>query len=288
MSRRDDLLRERIRRIETIPDRLINSVNALQSELFTELVEILSQLSGRGELSAETLELVDQLMEQYYQRLRNGKYGGYVNWFAQEIDAQKNIADEIFGLDFTQIASERSVAIMATAKKQSVQALIGGDFKTNFINVIRDQALREISGGSTFEQMISSLSSLFTNTERKDGRILSWVKQQASDRFAIADRAYNQVRAGDLGLQFFRYAGGLIKDSREFCVERAEKIYHIEEAKGWAALQWQGKMVPQTTEETILQLLGGFRCNHVAAYISDVLVPPDVMQRAKANGWYVD
>jgi hypothetical protein len=87
------------------------------------------------------------------------------------------------------------------------------------------------------------------------------------------------------GLQFVVYSGGLIKDSREFCVERAGNYYHKREVELWAKEEWQGKR-PDTTESTIFIYAGGFRCQHMIIYVSEFSVPNDVIERAKLAGYY--
>jgi hypothetical protein len=92
--------------------------------------------------------------------------------------------------------------------------------------------------------------------------------------------------AADLGIEFFKYRGGLIKDSRPFCVERNDIIYHIEEIKSWGDIkQWQGRR-HGTDESTIITFLGGYNCRHTLIGVSEMDVPKETLQDAIDKGWY--
>ena len=54
-----------------------------------------------------------------------------------------------------------------------------------------------------------------------------------------------------LGIKKYLYAGGLINDSRPFCVARDGKVFTREEVRSWGRLgDWRGKIVG-TNESTI-------------------------------------
>ena len=85
---------------------------------------------------------------------------------------------------------------------------------------------------------------------------------------------------------FGQYAGGLIKDSRQFCVERDGKFYHLKEVQSWGNIQqWQGRY-RRTNEQNIVEWLGGYNCKHVFAFRSLASVPMDVILRNMENGNY--
>ncbi|MCA1763880.1 MAG: hypothetical protein LC664_12935, partial [Flavobacteriales bacterium] len=77
-----------------------------------------------------------------------------------------------------------------------------------------------------------------------------------------------------------------IQDSREFCIKRVDKFYHVEEAKDWVKLDWAGKF-RNTNESNILQVLGGYRCQHVPVFRSLRSVPRIDIERNIANGNFV-
>jgi hypothetical protein len=137
---------------------------------------------------------------------------------------------------------------------------------------------------------------LIEGNEEVDGRLMSHVKRVAYDSFAVSDRSYTNTIATDLGLEFYRWSGGKIEDTRCFCLERAGKYFHREEIKAWGRGEnigkcksnglWEGAN-SNTDEATIFFYAGGYNCKHSIAPVSKKSVPADVMQRARAEG-YID
>ena len=118
------------------------------------------------------------------------------------------------------------------------------------------------------------------------GKLLQYSKQIAYDSIATADRAYTSAVAEDLGNDWFYYAGGLLKTSREFCIERHNQYYHFKEVESWAGLNWDGKM-ENTTPQNIWENLGGYNCNHAIIPVSIDQVPKSVLKRNINSGNYV-
>lgn len=67
--------------------------------------------------------------------------------------------------------------------------------------------------------------------------------------------------AEDLGLTNFKYIGGVIKTTRDFCDERNGNIYTKEEVESWADEEWDGK-IDDTDSENIFDYCGGWNCRH--------------------------
>jgi hypothetical protein len=64
-------------------------------------------------------------------------------------------------------------------------------------------------------------------------------------------------------------------------------VYHTEEIRQWATLDWDGKN-RATTADTIFSLRGGYNCNHLLVPIATALVPEDVLTRARRKGYITD
>ncbi len=78
---------------------------------------------------------------------------------------------------------------------------------------------------------------------------------------SVSSRKRLMEFAEGTGLRNFRYIGGLIKTSREFCEERNGNTYTEEEVKSWADKEWDGK-IEGTDEENIFEFCGGWNCRH--------------------------
>jgi len=124
----------------------------------------------------------------------------------------------------------------------------------------------------------------------KDGRLLGWIKQTASDNFAFADREYSNIIAEDLGVEWFRYAGGIIPTTRCFCEARNGNIYHKSEIAEWGTKPslWVknpdfdckgGGMISGTNAQNIFTYLGGYTCRHSLLALPESAVPSEVKAR---------
>lgn len=96
------------------------------------------------------------------------------------------------------------------------------------------------------------------------------LQQAAIDSYSMFDRGVANDYAKNLGLRAFIYQGGLIDSSRDFCEERNNKVFTIEEAEEWKGLNWDGKW-PDGDSYVPLRHMGGARCRHQPDYITDRL-----------------
>jgi len=71
-------------------------------------------------------------------------------------------------------------------------------------------------------------------------------------------RTLHTKKANDAGIDKFLYFGSLVKDSRDFCIARAGKIFTRTEIESWNNLRWTGKI----EGSNVFVTLGGFRCRH--------------------------
>lgn len=90
----------------------------------------------------------------------------------------------------------------------------------------------------------------------------------------------NEVRK-DIGLKYAIYQGGLIESSRPFCEKRNGQVFHEDEIKSWANLNFEGK--PEIGYNPMVDL-GGYNCRHRLDWISDELafrMRPELKEKYK-------
>ncbi len=119
----------------------------------------------------------------------------------------------------------------------------------------------------------------------REGKLKRYSRQIVTDTLFNFSRGLQEAVSMKSGLQFIEWLGPLGKDSRPFCVERAGNYYHKREVELWANEDWAGKR-PDTTESTIFIYAGGYRCVHTPIYVSEFVVPSEVIERAKELGYY--
>jgi hypothetical protein len=94
-----------------------------------------------------------------------------------------------------------------------------------------------------------------------------YIGTQAITSYGQAERQYVVGVGQKEGMDKWLYSGGLVKDSRPFCVARAGKIYTTAEVLAWPRQEkykWAG-MIPGTNESNIFAYAGGYRCRHILA-----------------------
>ena len=145
------------------------------------------------------------------------------------------------------------------------------------LKIMSDSAFREMSGladqyvekinGAIFrgttagtpiniiEQEVKQL--LVGGTDAAGRPMSSHAKTLTGTAYMEADRTMTLEMADRFDSQKFRYSGSLIKDSRDFCIHRAGKIFTREEIESWTGLTWSGKK-----DGNIFITLGGYGCRH--------------------------
>lgn len=91
-------------------------------------------------------------------------------------------------------------------------------------------------------------------------------------------RNLTTVVTESLGLEWFVYLGGLVRDSRDFCRERNGKYWHQSEVNAWASEDWPEK-ITGTNQSNIAENLGGYNCRHILQPVPVDLVPDKDLAR---------
>lgn len=278
---------EKLDRLDRIPAAFNLSVEATLPELFDLLLESLT-IEQSGQYVARTPENIARInttIERFRELFYDSNYVEAVNKFSREFDAQKRLNDDLLrGLNYGATATTTAIAasefVYTSTRRRAIELLLDdAPITSNFFNAIRETLLNSVNAQSDYVTMVRSLSNVVLGDERRQGRLLNWTKQVAHDSFAMSDRAYTRAASQNLGVEWYRYAGGLIQDSREFCVARNGKYWHVSEIEAWPDLsQWDGRM-PNTTKYTIYEKCGGYRCNHSLIPVSEASVPQSALDR---------
>lgn len=156
----------------------------------------------------------------------------------------------------------------------NVQAgsIIGGILAAGqVLENIKRSIVSAITGGQPIRQFLSDMRAYITGTGQADGVVLRHWKGNALDLFNTATEIQNdQVRQG-LGLGWFLYAGDVIKDSREFCIKKAGKVFAVVEAdKEWPK---DPDLIGKTSGRPYTPRIdrGRWNCRHRIRYISEEL-----------------
>lgn len=279
-----ELLRQRLALLESLPEQFITRAQAAERAAIREVISLLGELDvkdGRIVNSPSNLTKVDRIFNQS-RKVFDDPYQRAMGTFLTDVDKIHELNVRYFQ---GQGINKDYDFIIRHGKANAVQVLgEGGLVAINQLRTILDIA---VTSGTTVPELARQLKGF--------GAISRHAKTWAVDLMTGIDRAYTTHLANQFDFEWFWYLGGLVKDSRCFCVERHEKFYHKTEVEAWGdnPSLWEGSgsltilggmckgggRNPLTNSQTIFNLAGGYNCRHVIVPVSESAVPASVKQR---------
>lgn len=302
-KRISDSLKKKQEFIDSSRDKLEKSVLKLQQQLLKDLLsEVVPGLDTED-------GLIKDSVKNY--RMLSGLDSIYKNF---TLVSQSLIAPQIISVTtslnemgtnyFKMVLSDNMVkrfdkVVAGAIEKMNLRIGIkeGTTIKGGFLDsIIKDQAgstsiknyvSKSVTGQIESKEFIKGLSKLVTGNE-KPGLLERQYQGYAYDLYQQYDSAYNHSLAMEFDMKYFIYQGGLIDDSRDFCVAHNNKVWSIDEAADWD--RWMPYMGDypdgyEIKQKDIYQIpsyltvvgyqpltdRGGPRCRHSIGYIGDEL-----------------
>jgi hypothetical protein len=194
-------------------------------------------------------------------------------------------AKKIFGstLRLSEVPSLEITAQIEAIKKpiieNALKRLFGNEIE-QFVLDISSQTLRDIQNElitmekKTFGSMIlKGVRERQLSVLKESGNLLrtklseytaiqrTRLVNQANDAFNEINRGLVNYFAKKADVEWYLYDGPLAEVNRDFCRERVGKVFHIDEIRKWADLEWKGKK-KGTNSKTIFDFCGGYNCEH--------------------------
>jgi len=250
--------------LDTIGEDFGKKVDKSQEELLAILLLLLSRLSydteGNLVSSTDNYARVEALMAEFKDAVSRSSYYDALVFLANRIDKQADLTKEYYkklGLDSglaSGVGYEEQMASMFDDLT---------NLETNLYAYIRNFILASIASGSARSLLEGGVGDIMVGGgPDKKGRLFNMAVLTADTMFAVIDRSFTYALGKALGIKKFKYAGGLVNDSRPFCVARDGKVFDEGAIRSWGRLgDWKGK-IPGTDEATIFVYLGGYRCRH--------------------------
>lgn len=282
------------------PDNFISALKTSQRKLSEFIQSKIAQFERAGETitpSEANFLRVEELKAEALEYLKEKtNYKKVVKEFSSTFDEQKKENKEYFNTFDQEFSTTVSDRIVRNIKRDTVKKLISDSIIDSKIFLPLGETLDfAVANGAGFQATLTLIRDFIEGSEDPDsGVILKYSKQLAHDSFANADRAYGSAVADELEMEWFIYGGGLVDNTRCFCLERHNKFYHYKEVEAWGrgedvgecGYPWKG-MNRDTTEKTIYQYAGGYNCLHSIGAVSIFDVPKEDVQRNVDNGNYV-
>lgn len=283
MARLDDLFNAKLERLDSVPDAFVSITDRVQQRLYGRLVQLMGSMdtiNGVLVLNEANVTRISEIVNTLINEdLMQGEYGDALREYLREFGVQGDINDAMFAEVIDTLTVNPNWRLTIQEAQRTTLAALG----TNGINQALGEPLRQqlnasISNSLTFDEAVEAIRVFVENSDEGLGRLSRHARQIAYDAFAFSERTYFHVVADDLDIQWFRYQGGVIRDTRDFCRERTGQIWHRSEIEKWAGSDWAGK-AKGTDNKTIWSYAGGYNCRHSFGPVAASEVPDEVKAR---------
>ena len=169
----------------------------------------------------------------------------FTNTLAQEVFQSTLVGKPFAEVVETMRAKINGIYQQADTKKQQ-----------ELVDFVQKQRIAGKTNTEEFKTAVDELKQTYGSTVTGDN-LASYSGQIVQDALMGFDGQFAKFRADELGLTSYVYYGSIIRDSRDFCVEHANKVFTEEEARELWQNDWQGKSGSDPFIDR-----GGYNCRH--------------------------
>jgi hypothetical protein len=303
MASLDELVKKKLALYESIPEKLATQAERAQRASWEKVLPLIEEMdtdaNGNITQTEDNIRRIGIIAEELNKSLAGGEYRDAVQDFLGSIDDSVNLTNEIaqeFERGFEPTNAQRQ--LVQISKQNAITSFFGSGLRDRVTQPFIEQLTANIAARAPLREAVKALKMQVVGDANLDGKLLSNVKSVAYTAQAVADRSYSAAVNEDLGIEWFRYAGGDIPTTRPFCDHRKGQIFHKKEIEAWgrgdnsAGINdiregtWAGR-IDGTDEKTIFTFVGGWNCRHNLVPVTERRVPDEVKARARAEG-YID
>ena len=258
-----------IKRIQTLQAELEEGMNSRLPEIFKglsdQVIELTNDLPLDPKKRAANIRAIIGLKTQLTNVIvTNPEYVKEVGRVLDGFKDLKKLSDLYFSelIDGFNAKEVLYQEILKANVEITKDMLLGSGIRNNFANSIQEVLKANAAGTTNRTLLQKTLKEFIEGTDAEKAYLNRYIKQTTSDAIMTFSREYDNTIAADLNLQFYFYAGTLIKDSRQFCRARAGRYFKKSEVENWANLgNWDGRK-SGTTKTTIFSYVAGWGCRH--------------------------
>ena len=255
--------------INKVPDGFLSAIEQVQNRIYRDLQSAVKELDVKGSAlqnSSFNVRAAARLRDQIRLWLRDYGYYEQITAFGKQYRKVIDLAGEHFGaLKLDDTFARRDLEVLSKIKADDLGFLRGRD--QDIINATYNEFINAIYGKRDWRDLQKKLDELLTDTDAARGLLKKYTGTYANTAFASFDRKVMNIKANELGLEWFLYSGSGISDSRDFCRQRAGKAFTREQIAGWENLKWKGKI----SRGSVFISLGGYNCRHSLTPITEEL-----------------
>ena len=301
MASLEELAKEKIRLLESSPERLALTSEKVQLELWKQLLPILNDFDtdqdGNIRQTDANIRRIGTVITTLNELIAGDEYVSAVREYLGSLDRGIEITNEIAkDIKATFEPSSALKSLQRLLRQNAISNFIGDGLRSRVTQPFAEQLTANIAARAPIKDAVKSLQEVIIGSKDKDGRLLANVKTVATTAQAVSDRSYSAAVYEQLDIQWFRYLGGEIDTTRPFCMHREGEIFHKKEIESWGDGKnsggindieggtWDGR-IEGTNSVTIFTNLGGWNCRHAILPVNKRFVTPEIMARAKAEGF---
>ena len=259
------VIKKREQLVDSAPAEFLAAMDRAQGILLERILEYIKKLdtaSGVIENIPANVQLAVKMREEILDWFKDAGYYVAVNDLGKKYQKLFEVGGEYYkAMDVSPVFSARDLSALSEVKKSDLAFLSKNDERV--LNMTYNQLLSSVHSQGSFRDLVSSYERLYLDSSAGDkikfGILKRFGATYAQTNFAAFDRLIQQQKISELEIEKFLYSGSLIKDSRQFCVDRAGKIFTKEQVLSWQNLSWKGK-IPDCP---IFTCLGGYNCQHI-------------------------
>lgn len=252
--------------LDSVNEEFMEKVDESQEELLALLLLLTGRLKYDGDEVANVQQnyaIVNSIMLAVENAMARGKYFEALTFYRDKLEEQFQLIRDYFESIGEDMSSQEIEAIeeqQNALERSALESLTQVDAAV--YSPIRNALILAIAGAGTRSVLEDSFREIVVGNSLRKGRLFVFANTLSDTLFTSITRSLVSSFSRAFGFTKFRYAGGLIKDSRDFCIARNGGVYNVDTIRSWADIPtWQGK-IPNTTKTTIFFYLGGYRCRH--------------------------
>jgi len=264
---------------------LKGKVNSLQAKLFDKVFNryLLALEQNNGIIAtSERNKNLSAGLERIYKEFQRVDNAPVVESFIKDLGGIYDLNIEYFNTIDKEKTKQNSVAVKAIVNKQ-LGIKENGEIKkggftdkflrdTSILKKIKQITNKAISNGQSITDFKEALKTYIEGspTAKDSGGLQQYYKQYAYDTYQKVDRLNQQEFGKKLELKYFIYTGGLVHNSRNFCIHYNGRIIDSEEFSKltYNDLPESYKAgIPEKDWNPLIDL-GGYGCRHSINWVA--------------------
>lgn len=288
MSLNNKWSRKRANLVNEQSDKLTAKIERAQNKLFKYITDSflpsLETDANEALIPNDKMLFIPSMLDSYYDQFNEEELKPIVSTFASDITKLLKYNQKYYdGVKPSDEHGQIKESVLG-ALGISGAVIAGGSLLFNILTdraaiaAIKTVVMAGIGTGLTITSLKIALKE--TIVSKSGGLIKSLFNERLPDPYVKVDRFIGKKYQVALKLNYAIYQGGTIGTSREFCIERNNKVFSREEiAKfGTSADKWdgytdksKGEFQGKSAIYDPFQDLGGYNCRHFYSWISDEL-----------------